>query len=259
MDKSKLIPKTVDEYLESLTADVRTTLEKLRKTIKSVAPKAEEAISYGMAGYKYNGVLVYFAAFKKHCSFFPGGSSLKNLTEEIKPYRTSKGTLQFTVDNPLPTNLVKKIVKTRMEENEAKLLLKQLKKSAIKNKKPTKITDTEKVEAYMNALKHPLKKEIQAIRTIIKKASNKIYERIKWNAPSYRYKEEDLVTFNPRAVTNVNLVFHHPFIVEIKSVLLEGDYKDRRLAYFKNMKAVKANKEELERIIQELIKKLDKK
>lgn len=258
MDKSKRIPKTVDEYLESLPADVHTTLEKLRKTIKSVAPKAEEVISYGMPGYKYNGALLYFAAFKNHCSLFPGGSSLKDLVEELKPYRTSKGTLQFTIDKPLPTSLVKKIVKKRMEENDGKLLLKQLKKSASKNKKSSKSTDTEKVDAYMDALKHPLKKEIQAVRAIIKNSNKKISERIKWNAPSYYYKE-DFVTFNPRAVTHVNLVFHHPFIVEIKSPLLEGNYKDRRLIYFKNMKEVKANKEELERIMQELIKKLGKK
>ncbi len=125
--KSQL-PKTVDEYLDKLPADVRTVLEKLRATIRSTAPKAEEAISYGMPGYKYKGPLVYFAAFNNHCSFFPGSSQIIKLYDELKSFKTAKGTIQFTPDKPLPAAIVKKIVKARMQENEARLLAKQLKK-----------------------------------------------------------------------------------------------------------------------------------
>lgn len=133
--------KTIDEYLDALPDKVRTTLENLRRTIKSVAPKAEEVISYQMPAFKYHGMLVYFSAFKNHCSFFPGGSSLlAKMEDELKPYKTSKGTLQFTVDKPLPVALVKKIVKARMKQNKERERVKELKKaSTIKTvKKKTK-------------------------------------------------------------------------------------------------------------------------
>jgi len=119
-----------------------------------------------------------------------------------------------------------------------------------------KLTDAEKVTAYMQQLQHPLKAEINAVRDIILNANNKIAERIKWNAPSYYY-QEDLVTFNPRAQQHVHLVFHHPAIVTIQSELLKGDYKDRRMAYFTTMAAVEANKPVLESIINQLLKVLD--
>lgn len=132
MKKSIKRPATVDEYLAELPAKERTVLSNLRKTIKATAPKADEVIGYGMPGYKYYGMLVYFAAFKNHCSFFPGTAMLGKFEDEVKPYQTSKGTLQFTVDKPLPASLVKKIVKERMKQNEAKQLAKQLTKSVSK-------------------------------------------------------------------------------------------------------------------------------
>lgn len=119
-----------------------------------------------------------------------------------------------------------------------------------------KPSEAEQVDAFIDKLKHPLKPEIEAVRTIIKSVSTKISERIKWNAPSYYYKE-DIVTFNVRPTEHVHLVFHHPTIVEVKSGILQGDYKDRRMAYFKDMKEVKANKKELQRIMNELIKKIE--
>ena len=124
--------KTVDDYLNTLPVDVRFVLDKLRSTIKSMAPEAEEVISYGMPGYKYHGMLVYFAAFKNHCSFFPGSSQIIKMYDELKEYKTSKGTIQFTIDKPLPVSLVKKIVKARMRENEVLSAAKQIKKRVIK-------------------------------------------------------------------------------------------------------------------------------
>jgi uncharacterized protein YdhG (YjbR/CyaY superfamily) len=119
---------TVDEYLAALPDAERNILEKVRAAIKSAAPKAEEIISYGMPGYKYKGPLVYFAAFKNHCSFFPGSSQIIKLYDELKAFKTAKGTIQFTGDKPLPTALIKKIVKARMHENEARQVAKQVKK-----------------------------------------------------------------------------------------------------------------------------------
>ena len=108
----------------------------------------------------------------------------------------------------------------------------------------------------MSKLDHPLKAEIEAVRGIIKNANSKISERIKWNAPSYYYKD-DMVTFNHRASNYVHLVFHHKEIVNITSPILQGDYKDRRMIYLHNMEDVRANKKELGHILNELIKLVD--
>ena len=121
------------------------------------------------------------------------------------------------------------------------------------SKTPGYETDQEEVEAFMATLEHPLKDEIEAVRKIIKKAGPKLCERIKWAAPSYYLGKTDLVTFNTRSEKKVLLVFHNIAIVSIASPLLEGTYKDRRLMYFSNMAEVKANKNELERIIKEYI------
>lgn len=118
MMKSKPVT-TVDDYLAALPEDARTTLEKIRKTIKAAAPGAAEVISYQMPMYKHHGMLVGFAAFKDHCSLFPGASALVTYKEELKGYKTSKGTIRFPIGKPLPAALVKKIVKTCIAENEA--------------------------------------------------------------------------------------------------------------------------------------------
>ena len=85
------IPKTVDDYLAALPEEARATLEKIRKTIRAAAPKATEAISYQMPMYKHYGMLVGFAAFKGHCSLFPGSNALATFQDELKDYETSKG------------------------------------------------------------------------------------------------------------------------------------------------------------------------
>jgi hypothetical protein len=124
-------------------------------------------------------------------------------------------------------------------------------KKADKTRAP-KLSDAEQVAEFMEKLDHPLKAEIEAVRDIIKNASPLICERIKWNAPSY-YTSADLLTFNPRTIKNVQIVFHHIAIVDIKSDLLEGNYKDRRLVHLLNMADVLAKKAELERIIREYV------
>ena len=112
---------TVEEYLNLFPEDQRAALEKIRKAIKDVVPKAEEAISYGMPAYKLNGVLVYFGGFKNHCSFFPAGNSvIKKFSNELKNYKTSKGTIQFLLNEPVPVLLIKKMVKERVRENGTK-------------------------------------------------------------------------------------------------------------------------------------------
>jgi len=122
MKKATSVPKTVDEYLARVAEPARSTLQRTRDVIRSAAPKeAEEGISYGMPALKYKGSLVYYAAFSDHCSLFPAsGAVLGQFKEELKGYRTSKGTLQFPLDKPLPVALLKKIVKARVAEQDRK-------------------------------------------------------------------------------------------------------------------------------------------
>jgi uncharacterized protein YdhG (YjbR/CyaY superfamily) len=112
--------KTVDEYLAGVPEAARATLAKLRQTIKAAAPMASEGISYQMPMYKQHGMVVGFAAFKDHCSIFPGSAVMDAYKEELKHYDTSKGTIRFPANRPLPATLVKKLVRARIKENEAR-------------------------------------------------------------------------------------------------------------------------------------------
>ena len=111
-------PTSVDDYLAAVPEGPRAALEKLRKTIKAAAPEATETISYQMPTFKLDGrFLVSYAAFKNHCSLFPASQAvLQAHGEAVKPYFSGRGTLRFTVEEPIPAGLVKKIVKTRIEE-----------------------------------------------------------------------------------------------------------------------------------------------
>jgi uncharacterized protein YdhG (YjbR/CyaY superfamily) len=114
-------PKTVDEYLAGVPEPARSTLNKIRAAIRSaVPPEASETISYRIPAFKYKGVLVWFAAFRDHCSFFPTASVIDAFKNELKGYSISKGTIQVPTDKPLPAALVKKMVKVRVAQNESK-------------------------------------------------------------------------------------------------------------------------------------------
>jgi uncharacterized protein YdhG (YjbR/CyaY superfamily) len=112
--------KNIDAYLATVPAEARAALQNLRKIIRAAAPKATETISYRIPMFKYHGMLVGFAAFKDHCSFFPGAVLSKAHRDELRPYGTSKGTIRFTPDKPLPAALVKKLVRERIKQNEAR-------------------------------------------------------------------------------------------------------------------------------------------
>ena len=115
------VPKTIDDYLARVPDEARATLEKLRQTIRAAAPKAVEVISYQMPTFKLDGrMLVSFAAFKDHCSFFPGAAPIKAHADDLKSYATSKGTIRFPTSKSLPAAFVRKLVKARIRENEAK-------------------------------------------------------------------------------------------------------------------------------------------
>ena len=122
MDSAKKKPETIDEYLANMRPDHRKTLQKLRQTIRTAAPKAEECISYGIPAFRLDRrFLVFFGAWANHCAFYPGSAAtLKNFRNELRDFQTSKGTIRFSPDNPLPVALVKKLVKTRIAENNAR-------------------------------------------------------------------------------------------------------------------------------------------
>ena len=111
----------VDRYLADLPDATRKTLENIRKVIKGAAPQASEGLSYGVPSYKHQGMLVGFGASKAHCSFFVMSSTfLDGFQRELASYETSKGTIRFTPERPLPATLVRKLVKARIRENEAR-------------------------------------------------------------------------------------------------------------------------------------------
>jgi uncharacterized protein YdhG (YjbR/CyaY superfamily) len=119
--KSKIVAGDVAEYLASVPEPARTALNKLRAIIRSVAPpEATEAISYGIPTFKYKGMLASYAAFSGHCSLFPGAGPTIEFKNDLKNFQTSKGTIRFAPDKPLPAALVKKLLKSRIRENERK-------------------------------------------------------------------------------------------------------------------------------------------
>ena len=109
--------ESVDKYIEAQTSDTKTLLESIRKTIKETAPEAEEYIGYQMPAYKLNGPLVYFAAYKNHIGFYPTGTGIKAFQKEISGYKNSKGAVQFPLDQPIPHDLIRKMVLFKLDEN----------------------------------------------------------------------------------------------------------------------------------------------
>ena len=128
-------PTSIDEYLAGVSDEKRAALQQLRKTILGVIPKAEECISYQMPAFRHEGrVLVYFAAAANHCAFYPGGM-VNEFKDDLEGYETSKGTIRFQPERPIPASLVRRIVKARVAQNAAKAS--KAKPSKAKLAKPT--------------------------------------------------------------------------------------------------------------------------
>jgi uncharacterized protein YdhG (YjbR/CyaY superfamily) len=109
--------ETIDQYIAMQPKNVVLILEKIRETIKEVAPNVEETISYGIPTFKYNGNLVHFAAYKNHIGFYPGALAVETFKDEITNYSTSKGTIQFPIDKPIPLDLISRIITFRVKQN----------------------------------------------------------------------------------------------------------------------------------------------
>jgi len=111
-------PKTVDDYIARVSPPFQDALHTLRATIRRAAPGADEVISYGMPAFRQDGMLVYYAAFKDHCSLFVGSQRTRErFARELKPFDAGKGTLHFTPEEPLPADLVRRLVRARVAEN----------------------------------------------------------------------------------------------------------------------------------------------
>src|SRR5262245_53378567 len=110
-------PSDIDDYISQFPDDVQAVLQKVRKTIRKAAPDAEEVISYQMPAFKQNGILVYFAAWKKHIGFYPPIKGDKSLQKAAARYAGSKGNLQFPLDEPIPYDLITRIVKLRVKQD----------------------------------------------------------------------------------------------------------------------------------------------
>ncbi|HTQ79191.1 MAG TPA: DUF1801 domain-containing protein [Thermoanaerobaculia bacterium] len=129
-------PKTIDQYIAGFPAEIRELLEKVRQTIREAAPEAEETWSYEMPALSQEGTLVHFAAFKKHIGLYPRASAVEAFKEELAGYATTRGTVQFPFDQPIPFELITKIVQFRVKENREKAGAKGKKDE--KNKKEDK-------------------------------------------------------------------------------------------------------------------------
>lgn len=119
--KRKAVARTVDGYLAGIPEPAHSMLSKMRAAIRSAVPaEATEVISYGIPAFKHQRVLVWFAAFRNHCSLFPTSSVIEEFKNELKRFSTSKGTIQFATDKPLPVALIKKLVKSRVAQSKQK-------------------------------------------------------------------------------------------------------------------------------------------
>ncbi len=120
--------ESVDQYIKSFPAATQKLLKQLRTTIKKTVAGAEEVISYNMPAYKYQGMLVYFAAYEKHIGFYPMPSAITKFKKEFLVYKSAKGSVQFPLNEPLPVKLIEEVLKFRLKENEKAAELKAKKK-----------------------------------------------------------------------------------------------------------------------------------
>ena len=119
MENGKTAPKSIDEYIAQFPGEIQAIMQSVRKTIKEAAPQASEKISWQMPTFYLHGNLVHFAGQKNHLGFYPGASGVEHFLGELAEYKTSKGAIQFPYKKPLPHELIQRIVKFRVQENEA--------------------------------------------------------------------------------------------------------------------------------------------
>ena len=129
METKQTPPNSIDAYIAGFPQEVQSLLEQVRQTIRNAAPQAEETISYQMPTFKLYGNLVHFAAFKHHIGFYPSSSGIEHFKDDLSAYKGAKGSVQFPLDQPIPYELIEKIVDFRVQENTQRAKAKGKKKS----------------------------------------------------------------------------------------------------------------------------------
>ena len=255
----------VDNYIAGFPKETQEKLEALRTAISEAAPKAEEIISYAMPTFILKGNLVHFAGYKNHIGFYPGSSGIEVFKEAVSDYKNAKGSVQFPLDQPLPLELIKKIVKFRVDENIETAQLKTAKKSS----KLPKRSDKETVTEHIKNLEPELAATVELIRKAILETDPEIGEQIKWNSPSFYFTGEmkpfdakeykrDIVVLNLHR-GKILLVFPTGAKISDPSGLLEGDYTDgRRIVNFRDINDVKAKEKNLQQVIKNWISLIEK-
>ena len=247
------IDSPVSAYIAKFPTETQAILEKIRQIIHETAPEAVASISYMMPAFKLNGaVLVYFAAYKNHIGFYATPTGHEAFKAELSIYKQGKGSVQFPLDQPIPYDLIARIVQFRALESV--------------QKKPTKTTQSPKkqskdqpeVDAFLASLQHPLMAEIEQIRTIVKAANTDLEENVKWNAPNFTLNGEDYITMSLHNEKKIQVIFHRgakkqtiPDVkwIEDTSGMLDWKTNDRAIATFKKMADIEAQKDHFTGII----------
>ena len=120
MESTKKVTSTIDEHIAQFPEDIQKKLQQIRELVKSLAPGATETIAYGIPTFRLNGNLVYFAGYAQHIGFYPGSEAIEVFKQDLAGYKTSKGTIQFPLDQPLPLELIRKITLYRVQKNTKK-------------------------------------------------------------------------------------------------------------------------------------------
>jgi len=260
------ISTEIDDYIAAFPEETQKLLQKVRLTIRKAAPEADEKIGYGIPTFTLNGNLVHFAGYKNHIGFYPAPKGVEEFKEELSRYKGGKGTVQFPLDQPLPLDLITRMVKYQIQQNMEITTAKVGKKSPSKANKPS---DEEDVTAHIEKLDPELGKAVETIRQIILSTEKEISEQIKWNSPSFYYSGE-MKPFDPKeykrdiAVLNLHkgrimLVFPSGAKVNDSSGLLEGNFKDgRKTVVFADLEDVKSKKKALQQVIKEWLKLVEK-
>jgi len=260
------ISTEIDDYIANFPKETQKLLQQIRRTIRKAAPEADEKIGYGIPTFTLNGNLVHFAGYKNHIGFYPAPQGLEAFKEELSHYKGAKGSVQFPLDQPLPLELITRMVKYRVEKNLEKPVAKAKKKESAKTEK---LSDEEQVTAHIAKLDPELGKTVQAIREIILSTDKEIAEHIKWNNPSFYYSGE-MKPFDPKeykryiVVLNlykerIMLVFPSGAKVNDTSGLLGGNFKDdRKTVIFEDIEDVKSRKKALQHVIKEWLELVEK-
>lgn len=244
--------RDADAYLAKLSADKRATLDKVRKAIRAAAPDAEEGMSYGMPAFIQGKPIAGYNASTEHCSYFPmSGAITAQFEKELKAYEVSKGGFRFPIGKPPPVALIRKLVKARLAEIEAANPANKVAKKA--------------AGIGVDVSAHPLRKDIDAVRSIIAGASPAISEGMKWNAPSFRTEKDWFATINLRSKDSVQVVLHlgaktrpnlKAFKVTDPNGLLKWLGKDRAMVTLGAGRDIAANRKAFETIVRAWIKQI---